>query len=87
MAGGCTNEAAVLEVTSQNGTVLQVFDRFSLGVQDALYPLDDVVAMGQKELEKREMLLKGMKSQTSDDSSGDIGNGSIERIDWPAYAC
>ena len=51
-------EEAILKVTRQKGTVLQVFDRLSLGVQHSLYSLDDVIAMGQEELEKFDMCLK-----------------------------
>ena len=51
-------EEAILEVTRQNGTVLQVFERLPLGVQQPLYSLDDVVAMGQEELEKLDVGLK-----------------------------
>ena len=42
----------------QKGAVSQVFERFSLGVQYTLYSLDDVIAMGQEELQKFEMCLK-----------------------------
>src|SRR5688572_21259396 len=52
LAVGDPNEEAILEVTRQNGTVSQIFVRFSLGVQQSLYSLDDVIAMGQEELEK-----------------------------------
>jgi hypothetical protein len=51
-------EEAILEVTKQKGIVLQVFDRLSLSVQYSLYSLDDVIAMGQEELEKFDMCLK-----------------------------
>jgi hypothetical protein len=42
----------------QKGTVSQVFDGLSLGVQQSLQPLDDFVATGQKELEKLDVCLK-----------------------------
>src|SRR5262245_47060796 len=45
-------EEAILKVAIQNGTVLQVFDRLSLGVQQPLYSLNDFIAMGQEESEK-----------------------------------
>jgi hypothetical protein len=45
-------------VTRQKGIVLQVLDRPSLGVHYPLYSLDDVIAMGQEELEKFDMCLK-----------------------------
>ena len=48
-------EEAILEVTRQKGTVLQVFGRPSLGVQYCLYSVDDFIAVGQEELEKFEM--------------------------------
>jgi hypothetical protein len=48
-------EEAILEVTRQKGSVLQVCDRLSLSVQDALYVLDDFMATGQEELEKFDM--------------------------------
>ena len=51
-------EEAILEVTRQKGAVSQVFDRLSLGVQHSLYSLDDVIAMGQEELEKFDVCLK-----------------------------
>ncbi len=45
-------EEAILKVTRQKGTVLQVFDRFSLGVQQCLNSVDDFIATGQEEPEK-----------------------------------
>ena len=57
-------EEAILKVTRQKGTVLQVFDRLSLGVQHPLYSLDDVIAMGQEELEKFDMRLKRHLAKT-----------------------
>jgi hypothetical protein len=48
-------EEAILNVTRQKGTVLQVFDRPSLSVQYCLYSLDDFIAMSQEELEKFDM--------------------------------
>src|SRR4030095_3816589 len=45
-------EEAILKVTRQKGTVLQVLDRLSLGVQQPLYSLDDFIAMGQEQSEK-----------------------------------
>jgi hypothetical protein len=57
-------EEAVLEVTRQQGTVLQVFDRLSLGVQYPLDSLDDVVATRQEEFEKFEMGLKWHLAKT-----------------------
>ena len=58
LAVGDPNEEAILEVTGQKGAVLQVFDWLSLGVQQPLDPFDDVIAMGQEELEKFDMCLK-----------------------------
>src|SRR5262249_34203918 len=51
-------EEAILKVTRQKGTVLQVLDRLSLGVQQRLYSLDDFFAMGQEQLEKFDMRVK-----------------------------
>ena len=51
-------EEAVLKVSRQEGTVSQVFDRLSLGVQQPLYLLDDVAAMREEELEKFDVCLK-----------------------------
>ena len=57
-------EEAILKVTRQKGTVLQVVDRLSLGVQHPLYSLDDFIAMGQEELEKFDMCLKRHLART-----------------------
>jgi hypothetical protein len=51
-------EEAILEVTRQEGTVLQVLERLSLGVQQPLYALGDFIAVGQEQLEKFDMLPK-----------------------------
>src|SRR5262249_12909403 len=51
-------EEAILKVTRQEGTVLQVLDRFSLGVQQRLYSLDDFIAMGKEQLEKFDVRVK-----------------------------
>ncbi len=51
-------EEAVLEVARQQGDVLQVLCGLALGVQHALYSLDDCVAMGQEELQKLDVRLK-----------------------------
>jgi hypothetical protein len=58
-------EKAILEVTREQGTIPQVFDRFSLSVQDSLYSLDDRIAVGQEELEKLDMGLEPMQSHAS----------------------
>ena len=47
---------AVLEVTRQEGTVLQVFDRLSLCVHSLCF--DDVIAMRQEELDQFDVCLK-----------------------------
>jgi hypothetical protein len=52
-------EEAILETTRQEGTILKVFERPSLGVQYPLYSLDDFIALGQEELEKFDLCLKG----------------------------
>ena len=51
-------EETILKVTRQKGTILQVLDRLSLGVQHPLYSLDDFIATGQEQLEKFDMRLK-----------------------------
>ena len=51
-------EEAVLEVARQKRTVLQIFGRLSLGVQYALYPLDDGVAMSEEESEEFDVCLE-----------------------------
>ncbi len=55
LALGDPDEEAIVQVTRQKGTVLQVFDRPPLGVQQSLYSLDDFIAMGKEELEKFDM--------------------------------
>jgi len=57
-------EEAIVTVTRQKGTVLQVMDRLSLGVQHPLYSVDDVSAMGQEELEKFDIRLKWHLART-----------------------
>jgi len=57
-------EEAVLKVSRQEGTVSQVFDRLSLGVQQPLYLLDDVAAMREEELEKFDVCLKRHLART-----------------------
>jgi len=42
----------------QKGTVSQVFDGLSLGVQYSFDPIDDLTAMGEQELEKLDVCLK-----------------------------
>src|SRR5262245_64577933 len=51
-------EEAILKVTRQKGTVLQVLDRLFLGVQQPLYSLDDFIAMYQEQLENFDMRVK-----------------------------
>ena len=57
-------EEAVLEVTRQKRHVLQLLDGLSLGVQHALYSLDDCIAMDQEEPEKLYMRLKRHVAET-----------------------
>ena len=53
VAGRATDcEEAILEVTRQKGSILQVLARLSLGVQQSLDSLDDFIAMGEEELEQ-----------------------------------
>lgn len=58
-------EEAIHKVTGQNGTVLQVLHRLSLGVQQALDSLDDFFAMSQEQSHKLDMLLKRHRAKTS----------------------
>lgn len=51
-------EEAILEVTREKGTVVQVFGRLSLSVQQSLYSLDDLVTMCQEELEQLDVFVK-----------------------------
>jgi hypothetical protein len=51
-------EEAILEVTGQKGTVLEVLGRPSLRVQNPLNSLDEFIAMGQEELEKFDVCVK-----------------------------
>jgi hypothetical protein len=39
---------AILEVTRQQGSVLPVFERVSLGVEQPLYSFDDFIAVCEK---------------------------------------
>jgi hypothetical protein len=57
-------EEAILKVTRQKGSVLLVLDRLSLGVQQALYSLDDFIAMDQEKLEKFDMGVKRHLAET-----------------------
>jgi hypothetical protein len=51
-------EETILDVTRQQGTVPEVFDRLPLGVQHPLQTFDDLIAIGQEELKKFDMCLK-----------------------------
>ena len=55
---GRGSEEAILEVAGEEGTVLEVLDRPSLGVQHSLNSLDDLIAVGQERLEKLDMRRK-----------------------------
>lgn len=57
-------EEAILKVTRQQRTVLQVFDRVSPGVEQPLYSFDDFIAVDQKHLEKFDMCPKGHLAKT-----------------------
>src|SRR5262249_4167240 len=57
-------EEAILKVTRQKGTILQVLDRLSLGVQQPLYSLDDFIAMGQEQVQKFDMRMKWHLAKT-----------------------
>ena len=49
---------AILEMARQKRLVLKVPDRLSLGVQNGLYALDDIFAMGQKQSQQLDVCLK-----------------------------
>jgi hypothetical protein len=51
-------EKAILEAPRQIAMVLQGLGGLSLGIQLALYSLDDFVAIDQEQLQKRGMRLK-----------------------------
>jgi hypothetical protein len=55
---GGSDEEAILNATGQQGTVVQVFDRPSLCVQQRLDSLDDGVAMSEEELEQFDVCRK-----------------------------
>jgi hypothetical protein len=57
-------EEALLELTRQKGTVLKVVGRLSLSVQHSFDALDDVLAMGQEELEKFDVFVKRHRART-----------------------
>ena len=57
-------EEAILKLTREKGTALQVLDRLSLGVQQPLYSLDDFIAMGQELLEKFDVRVKRHMDKT-----------------------
>jgi hypothetical protein len=61
-AGEC--EEAILKVTRQDETILQILDRLSLGVQQFLYSLDDFIAMGQEQLEEFDVSVKRHLART-----------------------
>ena len=65
-------EEAILEMTRQEGTVLQVVDRPSLGVQRFLYALDDISAMGQEDVKKLEMSLKRRAKSLCDHGADEL---------------
>ena len=58
------SEKAILEVTGQEETVLQVLGRLALSVQQPLYLLDNVIAAGQEELEEFDVCLKRHLART-----------------------
>jgi hypothetical protein len=58
-------EETILKLTRQKGTVLRIFGRLSLGVQQPLYLLDDFIAMGQEQLEKFDVRVKRQMARTS----------------------
>jgi hypothetical protein len=57
-------EEAVLELTAQERPILQVLERLSLGVEHALYSLDDLSAAGQKQPEQYYVRLKRHLAKT-----------------------
>src|SRR5687768_8009825 len=66
-------EEAILKETRQKGTVLQILDRLSLGVQQPLYSLDDFIATGQEQVEKFDMRVKRHLTRTL--------------CGWPLFRC
>jgi hypothetical protein len=60
LAGGGRSacKEAILEMMGQNRPVLEVPGRLSLGVQNGLYALDDIFAMGQKKTQELDVCLK-----------------------------
>ena len=59
-------EEAIFKVTRETGPVPEKFDRLSLGVQHSLYSLDDVIAMGQEEVEEFDVGLKRCARHATD---------------------
>src|SRR5580704_2117901 len=57
-------EEAILEVTRQKRTVLQIVARVSLGVEQPLYSLDDLVTVDQEHLQKTDMRPKRHLART-----------------------
>jgi hypothetical protein len=51
-------EETTLEVSREQGSVLQIVLRFPLGVQQRLHSLDDLAATRQEHLEQRDVRFK-----------------------------
>jgi hypothetical protein len=58
-----TDEETVFEVAGEQGSVLQVLDGLSLGVQQRLDALDDLIATRKEELKKLDVALEGHDSR------------------------
>jgi len=65
-------EEAILEVSKQLRAVSQVLWRFSLSVQQSLDAFDDVIAVGQEEVEKFDV---GLKRE----------GGLARTLSWPLF--
>ncbi|MEP7306590.1 MAG: hypothetical protein ABJA98_13820 [Acidobacteriota bacterium] len=76
-------EETIFKVTRQNGRVPQVLDRPALGVQQSLDSLDDVIAMGQEEVQEVDV---GLKRHLATTRSGRPLFRREERMKRPATA-
>jgi len=65
LAGGGRSacKEAILEMAGQKRPVLQVLDRLSLGVQNGLYALDDIIAIRQKHSQELDVCLKRRRTK------------------------
>jgi hypothetical protein len=61
---GGEREEAILQVTRQKRAILQVLNGLALGVQRALYSLDDVLAIGEKRFQELDIRLEWRLART-----------------------